>query len=81
MHADGGVAETWEFLCEFEGVFAFFEIRAGDHHFGDAGCEGAGDDVLEVIFVGFFAVVHAAEDWVGEVDADLFWRSVSGGID
>jgi hypothetical protein len=80
VHSDGSVAEAGKLVGEFEGVFAFFEIGACDHHFGDAGCEGASDDVLEVIFVGFFAVVHATEYLVGEVDADLFWRCVNGGI-
>ena len=28
--------------------------------------------MLEVVFVGFFAVVFAAEDGVGEVNADLY---------
>jgi hypothetical protein len=31
--------------------------------------------------VGFFAMVHATEDLVGEVYADLFWRCVSGDND
>lgn len=31
------------------------------------------DDVCEVVVVGALAVVHAAEDGVGEVDAYLFW--------
>ena len=71
MDADGGVAETWVRFGDFNGVFGLCEVGAGDHEFLAARVEGALDDVVKVILVALLVMVDAAEDGVGEVDADL----------
>ena len=52
-------------------MFGLCEVGAGDHEFLAACIEGALDHVFKVIVVALLVVVDAAEDGVGEVDADL----------
>ena len=53
------------------------EIRPRDHEFPTPGLEGSSYDVVEVILVGFLAVVYTSEDGVAQVDADLIFVSFS----
>ena len=52
-------------------MFGLCEVGAGDHEFLATRVEGALDDFFKVIFVALLVVIDAAEDGVGEVDADL----------
>lgn len=47
----------------------------------DAGFLGSVDDMLEIVFVGFFAVGYPAENWVGEVDANLLLAAKVSHVD
>ena len=71
MHTHSGIALPRELLSQGDCVFRFRQIGAGDEQFTDSRVARAGQDGGEVVVVGFFAVVSAAEDGVGEVDADL----------
>lgn len=37
--------------------------------------------MLEIVFVGFFAVGYSAENWVGEVDANLLLAAKVSHVD
>lgn len=60
-----------EFGGESEGVAGALEAGAGHDELGASDVGGALDDAGEVVGMAGFAMVSAAEDGVGEVDADL----------
>lgn len=67
----GGEGGRTELGGEFEGVAGALEAGAGHDELGAPDVGGALDDAGEVVGMAGFAVVSAAEDGVGEVDADL----------
>lgn len=71
VDSDCGVADGGVLLCDGNRVLGFDQIGACYHELLTADGKGAVDDSVEIIFVCFFAVIDAAKDGVGEVDADL----------
>lgn len=52
-------------------VLRLFQVRPRHHHLLTARCLGALEHSVKVILVRLLAVVHAAEDGIAQVDADL----------
>jgi hypothetical protein len=49
----------------------FQQIRACDHHLCTANIECALHNIMQVVLMRLFAMIHAPKDWVAQVDANL----------
>ena len=71
MDTGSGVYGAWILLCQLQRVPRALEAGAGDDELGATDLLGPADNRSQVIRVSACAVIPAAEDGVGEVDADL----------
>jgi hypothetical protein len=53
-------------------MFRLLEVGASDHKFRAANVSSSFYDVGQVIFMGLFTVITAPENWVAQVDANLY---------
>lgn len=59
VYAYGSVKDSWVGICQVYCFFGFGQVGACYYHFETVNCARAAEDVIEVRFVAFFAVVDS----------------------